>query len=505
MTEIPHYRMYIDGAWQDAAESIEVHSPATGELVATVAYGDVATVDAAVSAAKAAHESGVWRNTSPQQRADILDAIADNLAARADALTVLQVAENGATLRGAGAFLIGYAIANLKYFASQARSYQFQTSGPLIEAPTLASGLIIREPVGVCAGIIPWNFPLLLAVWKLGPALAAGNTVVLKPDDQTPLTLLELARAADEVGLPPGVLNVVTGPGPVVGARLAEHSDVRKIAFTGSTEVGKSVMRAAADNVKKVTLELGGKGANIVLNDADFDTAVDGSLFAFLVMSGQACESGTRLLVHESVHDEFVDRLVARAQTLVMGDPMSPATDLGPLVSAKQKARVEKYIALGQEEGCKVAFQGNIPTDPALAEGHWVPATILTGATNEMRIAREEIFGPVLVVIPFGNDDEAVAIANDSEYGLSAGVWSTDSGRALGIARRLESGTVWINDWHMINAMYPFGGVKQSGLGRELGPDALDEYTEPKFVHVDLTNDRRKRAYAIVVSADLAE
>ncbi|BBZ64225.1 aldehyde dehydrogenase [Mycolicibacterium monacense] len=505
MTGLPHYRMYVDGEWRDAAESIEVRSPATGAPVATVAYGDLTAVDDAVAAARAAHEAGVWRSMPPQQRADLLDAIADKLAARSDELTALQVRENGATVRGAGAFLIGYAIANLRYFASLARSYAFQTSGPLIEAPTLASGLILREPVGVCAGIIPWNFPLLLAVWKLGPALAAGNTVVLKPDDQTPLTLLELARAADEVGLPAGVLNVVTGPGPVAGARLAEHPDVRKIAFTGSTEVGKGVMRAAADNVKKVTLELGGKGANIVLEDADLDLAVDGSLFAFLMMSGQACESGTRLLVHESVHDEFVRRLVARAETLVMGDPMSPATDLGPLVSAKQKARVEKYIALGQEEGCRMAFQGTVPSDPALAEGHWVPPVILTGATNQMRIAREEIFGPVLVVIPFRDDDDAVAIANDSEYGLSAGVWSADNGRALGIARRLESGTVWVNDWHMVNAMYPFGGVKQSGLGRELGPGALDEYTEPKFVHIDLTNDRRKRAFAVVVSAAAAE
>ncbi len=505
MTGLPHYRMYVDGGWRDAAESIMVHSPATGAPVATVAYGDLTAVDDAVAAARAAHDAGVWRSMPPQQRADLLDAIADNLAARSGELTALQVRENGATVRGAGAFLIGYAIANLRYFASLARSYAFQTSGPLIEAPTLASGLILREPFGVCAGIIPWNFPLLLAVWKLGPALAAGNTVVLKPDDQTPLTLLELARAADEVGLPAGVLNVVTGPGPVVGARLAEHPDVRKIAFTGSTEVGKGVMRAAADNVKKVTLELGGKGANIVLENADLDLAVDGSLFAFLMMSGQACESGTRLLVHESVHDEFVRRLVARAETLVMGDPMSPATDLGPLVSAKQKARVEKYIAVGQEEGCRIAFQGTVPSDPALAEGHWVPPVILTGATNQMRIAREEIFGPVLVVIPFRDDDDAVTIANDSEYGLSAGVWSTDNGRALGIARRLESGTVWVNDWHMVNAMYPFGGVKQSGLGRELGPDALDEYTEPKFVHIDLTNDRRKRAFALVVSAAAAE
>lgn len=501
MSEIPHYGMYVDGAWCDAARAIEVRSPATGKLVATVAHGDVGTVDTAVAAAKAAYENGLWRNTSPQDRADMLDAIADNLGARADELTALQVLENGATVRAAGAFLVGYAIAHLRFFAGLARSYAFQSTGPLIEAPTLATGVVVREPVGVCAGVIPWNFPLLLAVWKLGPALAAGNTVVLKPDDQTPLTLLELARAADEVGLPAGVLNVVTGDGPTAGARLAEHPDVRKIAFTGSTDVGKSVMRAAADTVKKVTLELGGKGANIVLNDADLDLAVDGTLFGFLLMSGQACESGTRLLVHESIHDEFVRRLVARAETLIMGDPIDPASDLGPLVSAKQKARVEKYIALGQEEGCKLAYQGTTPTDPALAEGHWVAPTILTGATNDMRVAREEIFGPVLVVLPYRDDDEAVALANDSDYGLSAGVWSTDTTRALAVARRLQSGTVWVNDWHMINAMYPFGGVKQSGLGRELGPAALDEYTEPKFIHIDLSGDRRRRVYPVVVSA----
>jgi acyl-CoA reductase-like NAD-dependent aldehyde dehydrogenase len=501
VTEVPHYEMYIDGRWTGAATSFEVRAPARNELVATVAQGDLGTVDAAVAAAKAAHESGVWRNKTPHERADIIDAIADNMAARIGELTALQVNENGATVRGAGTFLVGYAIAHLKYFASLARSYAFETTGPLIDVPGLATGLIRKEPIGVCAGIVPWNFPLLLAVWKLGPALAAGNTIVLKPDDQTPLTLLELARAADEAGLPPGVLNVVTGPGSVVGARLAEHPDVRKVAFTGSTDVGKMVMRAAADNVKKVTLELGGKGANIVLDDADLDLAVDGTLFAFLLMSGQACESGTRLLVHESIHDDFVDRLVARARTLKLGDPMNPATDLGPLISQKQKERVEKYIALGQEAGSKIAFQGSIPTDPGLADGHWVAPVVFTDVTNDMRIAREEIFGPVLVVIKYSDDTEAVAIANDSEYGLSAGVWSTNNGRALAIARQLESGTVWINDWHMVNAKYPFGGVKQSGIGRELGPNALDEYVEPKFVHVDMTNGRSRRAHAIVVSA----
>jgi betaine-aldehyde dehydrogenase len=505
MTDVPHYDMYIAGRWRGAEESFEVRSPARNELIATVAKGDLAAVDEAVAAAKAAHEAGVWRNKTPHERADILDAIADNMAARIDELSALQVNENGATVRSASTFLVGYSIAHLKYFANLARSYAFEATGPLIDVPVLGAGLIRKEPIGVCAGIAPWNFPLLLAVWKIGPALAAGNTIVVKPDDQTPLTLLELARAANEVGLPPGVLNVVTGPGPVVGARLAEHPDVRKVAFTGSTEVGKTVMRAAADNVKKVTLELGGKGANIVLDDADLDLAVDGSLFGFLLMSGQACESGTRLLVPESIHDEFVDRLVTRARTIKLGDPMSPATDIGPLISAKQKERVEKYIALGGEAGCRVAYQGSVPTDADLADGHWVAPVIFIGVTNDMRIAREEIFGPVLVVIKYSDDDDAVTIANDSEYGLSAGVWSTNNERALAIARRLESGTVWINDWHMVNAMYPFGGVKQSGIGRELGPAALDEYVEPKFVHIDMTNDRSRRAYAVVVSAAAAD
>lgn len=501
MGNAPHYKMYIGGKWTDSGTSMEVRAPATGHLVATVAYGDLATVDTAVAAAKAAHESGGWRSRSAGERADVLDAIADNLAARFDEMTALQVHENGSTLRGSGAFLIGYAINHLKHFASLARSYAFEETGPLIDTPVLGSGLLRKEPVGVCAAIVPWNFPLLLAVWKLGPALAAGNTIVIKPDDQTPLTLLELARAADEVGLPPGVLNVVTGPGDVVGARLADHPDVRKIAFTGSTAVGKSVMRAAADNVKKVTLELGGKGANIVLDDADLDLAADGTLFGFLLMCGQACESGTRLLVQESIREEFLAKLIKRAATLKQGDPMSPGTDIGPLVSEKQKQRVEKYIALGQEEGAHIAYQGAVPTDPELAGGHWVAPVIFTDVTNDMRIAREEIFGPVLSVISVSDDAEAVKIANDNEYGLAAGVWSRDNARALAIARQLESGTVWINDWHMVSAMYPFGGYKQSGLGRELGPDALDEYVEKKFVHIDLTNDRARRAYRVVVSA----
>ncbi len=494
-----HYRMYINGEWVDSPSVVEIHSPTDGSLVATVAEGDADAVDRAVAAASAAHNSGIWRDRPPAERAAVLDDIADRLEARVDELVALQVRENGATIRAAASFLVGYSIAHLRYFAGLARMFPFEQLGELLESPTLATGIVRNEPVGVCGAIVPWNFPLLIAVWKLGPALAAGNTMVVKPDEQTPLTLLELVRAADEAGLPAGVLNVVTGPGPTTGARLVEHPDVRKIAFTGSTEVGRQVMRGAADNIKKVTLELGGKGANIVLDDADIDLAVDGALFGFLLLSGQVCLSGTRLLLPASIHDAFVEKLVARIATITMGDPMDIGTDIGPLVSLKQKQRVEKYIALGQEEGATVAYQGTTPQDPALASGHWVAPVIFTDVTNDMRIAREEIFGPVLAVIRYEDDEDAVRIANDSEYGLSAGVWSTDNQRALTLARRLDAGTVWINDWHMLDCQHPFGGFKQSGLGRELGPDALREYLEPKLIRVDMTNDRAKRAFSLVV------
>jgi acyl-CoA reductase-like NAD-dependent aldehyde dehydrogenase len=437
-TTIRRYSMFIGGDWVDADERFEIRSPATEELVATVAKGDRGHADQAIAAAKAAHADGRWRRTPPAERAAVLGAIADRLGERIDDLAVLEALENGAPVRQAGAFQIGFSVAHLRYFAGQARSYAFERSGPLLRVPTLATGLVRREPVGVCAAIVPWNFPLLLAMWKIGPALAAGNTIVVKPDEHTPLTLLEFAKIAQECGLPPGVLNVVPGEGSVVGARLASHPDVRKIAFTGSTAVGREIMRMAGGNVKRLTLELGGKGPNIVLDDADLDLAADGTLFGCLMNQGQACESGTRIIVADAVHDKFVERLV----------------------------------------------------EP----------TIFTDVRNDMTIAREEIFGPVLAVIRSESTDQAIRIANDTEYGLSAGVWSTDHQRALDVADQLEAGTVWINDWHMVNAAYPFGGYKQSGLGRELGPHALDEYTEEKFVHLDLSGRLDRRAYALLLS-----
>jgi acyl-CoA reductase-like NAD-dependent aldehyde dehydrogenase len=500
METIRRYSMFIGGDWVDADERFEIRSPATEELVASVAKGNEEHADLAVAAAKAAHEGGAWRLTPPAQRAAVLDAIADRLTEQINDLAVLEALENGAPVRQAGAFQIGFSIAHLRYFAGQARSYGFERSGPLMTVPTLAAGLTRREPIGVCAAIVPWNFPLLLAMWKIGPALAAGNTIVVKPDEHTPLTLLEFARIAAECGLPPGVLNVVPGDGHVVGARLASHPDVRKIAFTGSTAVGREIMRMAAGNVKRLTLELGGKGPNVVLDDADLDLAADGTLFGCLMNQGQACESGTRIIVADAIHDAFVERLIERASTISIGDPLDPATDFGPVISAEAQDRILGYIETGQKEGATLAYGGGRPAGPQFERGFWVEPTIFTDVSNDMTIAREEIFGPVLAIIRSESTDEAIQIANDTEYGLSAGVWSTDNQRALDVADQLEAGTVWVNDWHMVNAAYPFGGYKQSGLGRELGPHALDEYTEEKFVHLDLTGRLDRRAYALLLS-----
>jgi len=492
-----HYSMYIDGKWVEADELYEIRSPATEELVATVAKGSIDHVDAAVAAAKDAFDEGTWRRTPPVERAALINTVAEKLAARADELAALQTQENGATIRITGALHVGLSVGQLQYLAAIAQAYQWETAGPAIE-PIAADGIVVREPIGVVAAIVPWNIPLLTTVWKVGPALVAGNSVVLKPDEHAPLLALELAREFEAAGLPPGVLNVVTGDGEPVGAHLSGHPLVRKVAFTGSTAVGKSILRQSADSVRQVTLELGGKGANIILDDADIEMAVDGALFACMANNGEACEAGTRLLVPASRKDEIVGKLVARAATLKLGNPLEPTTHVGPIISATQRDRILDYFRIAAEEGATVAIGGRAPSGPEFDKGYWVEPTIFVDVTNDMRVAREEVFGPVLVVLTYDSDDEAVAIANDTKYGLSAGVWGSDE-RALGIARRLESGSVWINNWHIIHPAYPFGGYKESGLGREGGPHAIDEYTEAKFIALDRSGGIENKAFAIVI------
>ncbi|MFD3948045.1 aldehyde dehydrogenase family protein [Streptomyces sp. NPDC058579] len=494
--DVPHHRMFIDGAWVDTDEHTEIHSPANESLLATVAKAGRKETDAAVAAAKRAFESRVWADMPVVERADLMQTVADRLQARFTELTELQSREIGVPITVAELLHIGLTISELRDIAELGRDYAWQEEAPVIGDNALG-GYLRKEPVGVVAAIVPWNVPMQLGMNKIAPALIAGNSVVVKPDSHAPLTLLELAREFDAAGLPKGVFNVVTGPGEVVGSRLSEHPDVRKIAFTGSTAVGRDVMSRASANVKKVSLELVGKGPNIVLPDADVDHTVDGALFSFLSFSGQGCESGTRLLLPSSLHDEFVARMVERIKTLRIGDPSDRETTFGPVISRRQRDRILGYIASGLEQGATLATGGHVITGPGFERGHWIEPTIFTDVTNDMRIAQEEIFGPVVAVIRYDTIEEAIAIANDTEYGLSAGVWGEDLERAMDVANRIDAGMVWINDFHVVDARYPFGGMKQSGLGRELGPNALDEYTEVK--HVAYATGRRNDPHPYAV------
>lgn len=496
---VPHYQMFIDGEWVDSADRYEIRSPATGELVATVAKAGVQDVDSAVAAAKASFEGGQWRRTSPEDRANVIAAVAGRLYARMEELAVLQTKENGATIRVTGALHLGLSVMQLQYLADIARTYEYETAGPDVAAPLPFSGIMRREPIGVVAAIVPWNIPLLTLVWKVGPALAAGCSVVVKPDEHAPLVTLELIKEFEAAGLPKGVLNAVVGDGDPVGAHLAGHPDVRKVAFTGSTEVGKSILRQSADTVKRVTLELGGKGPNIVLEDADLSVAVDGALYAAMANNGEACEAGTRLLVQSSIAEEFTARLVERARTLTLGDPLDPTTDVGPVITKQAEERILGFLEAAKAEGAVAAVGGGRPEGEQFRTGNWVQPTVFTGVTNDMAIARCEVFGPVLSVITFDSVDEAIKIANDTDYGLSAGVWSADEEKAIDVARQIEAGMVYVNDWHVINPNYPFGGFKQSGLGREGGPNSIDEYTESKYIAIDRAGPIQNRPFALVI------
>ena len=500
LTDVRHHMMRIGGRDVDSDRRMTIIDPADETVVATVAQGDVSHIDAAVASAKAAFEAGVWSRKTPQERATVLRRIAAAANDAIDELIELEMSSNGATIRQATGFLIGYALTHFSYFADLAETYAWQRPAPIATFPTLAQSVVHREPIGVVGAIAPWNFPLLLTLWKVGPALAAGNSVVVKPDEHTPLSILEFARIAERNGLPPGVLNVVPGDGREAGARLASHPDVGKIAFTGSTAVGREIMRLAAGTVKQVTLELGGKGPSIVLDDADLDMTADGILYGCFVYSGQVCESGTRAIVPRKIHDEFVERLIRRAKTIQVGATHDWDTDMGPVIDGTQQARILDFIRGAEAEGATVVLGGRALDGP----GFWIEPTIVTGVTNDMRIAREEVFGPVLVVIAYDGDDheagQAITIANDSDYGLAASVWTTDNARGLAVAERIRCGSVWINDAHQINCQVPFGGYKQSGVGRELGPDALDAYTEAKVVHLDLSGGRDAKPYDILLS-----
>jgi betaine-aldehyde dehydrogenase len=475
------YRMLIDGEWVDArsGRTFEVMNPATGEPMATAPDGGAEDVDRAVKAARRAFDEG-WRDVTAQERGRVLFRLADTVRREAKRLAALETLNSGKPLVESE-FDINDAATCFEYYGGLATKLH----GEVLPVPDNALSMALKEPVGVAAQVIPWNYPLLMAAWKLAPALCAGCSMVIKPAEQTPVTLLELARFFEECGVPKGVVNVVTGFGESAGAPLVAHAQVDKVAFTGSVEVGKSVMRAAAETLKKVSLELGGKSPNIFFADADFESAVDGALFGVFINQGEVCSAGSRVLVQKPIYRKMLDAMVEKAKRIKLGPGTDASSKMGPLVSKQHMERVLRYQEIGKKEA-KVAVGGGRPTDPALQRGYFVEPTIFYDVDNAATIAREEIFGPVMAVIPFEDEAEALRIANDTPYGLAAAVWSRDIFKALRMVKKLQAGIVWVNHMQPTYVEAPWGGYKMSGIGRELGPWGAEEYLQIKQVHINL-------------------
>jgi aldehyde dehydrogenase (NAD+) len=488
------FGLYIDGGWQPAAsgETFASINPATEEPWALVAAAGQEDVDRAVAVAKAAHASGVWRNTPARERADVISKAADLLVDRQEELVLAEVSDGGGTFRKANIADIPATMQALQYYAQLIRADVEETTEEEV-VPVPSKNIIRKEPIGVIGAIVPFNFPMAAASWKIAPALAAGNTLVMKPSPYTPTTTLLLAEIFTQAGLPDGVFNVLCAPGPEIGSALVSHPDTDKIAFTGSTKVGKLVLRAAAEQLKPVILELGGKSANIILKDANLEGAVRGALFGTFFHSGQVCESGTRVLVDKSIYGTFVEMMAEGVKAIRVGDPMDMMTTMGPVISAQQRDNIERYVAIGKDEGARLVCGGKRPEE--LPVGYYYEPTIFDRADNDMTIAREEIFGPVVTIIPFDDEEQALALANDSMYGLGGAVWTTDIDRGLAMARKIESGTVWVNDYHLINPRFPFGGYKKSGYGRELGPQGLAEYQQLKHIHLGEATGAEEKYY----------
>jgi acyl-CoA reductase-like NAD-dependent aldehyde dehydrogenase len=483
-TTLMRKQLFVNGEWRDAAsgKTLEVMNPATEEVVATVPSADRADVDAAVAAARAAL-NGPWGQLSARERGRLLWRLGEKLIERADEVARLETIHNGKPIFESRQIEVPASAECLQYYAGWADKIHGET------IPVKGNYLTytLREPVGVVAAIVPWNFPLLLTTWKVGPALACGNTVIIKPASQTPLTAIALAELAAEAGIPPGVINVITGPGSAVGQLLVEHPGIDKIAFTGDTSTGRQIMRGSAETLKKITLELGGKSPNIVFPDADLDAAVRGATTGIFYGKGEVCAAGSRLLVDRSIQDEFIDKVAARAKKMSPGDPMDPKTRLGAVASKRQLETDLRYIDVARKEGATLVA-GGARADIGTGKGFFLQPTVFAGVTPEMTIAREEIFGPVLAAIEFADVDEAIARANDSSYGLAAAVWTKDIKKAHYVARKLQAGTVWVNTYNVYDTAAPFGGYKQSGFGREMSVHALEHYTQVKSVWVDLNS-----------------
>ena len=476
------YKMYIDGKFCDAQDGavLESINPANEEKIATFPKASLLDLDRAIRAARRAYDEGDWPQISLSERAPYLGRIAHLIRESAYEIAKVETQDTGKTAKQTTFIDVPVAANAYEYFAGAAG----EVKGETLSIPAPAMSYTLRESVGVVGAIIPWNYPFLMAAWKIASSIILGNTIVLKPSHEASLSCLELAKIIDKAELPPGVVNIVTGEGALLGGHLAASMDVDMISFTGSTEVGREVMKLAASNIKKVSLELGSKSPNIILADADLETAVNGSLCAIFMNQGQMCVAGSRLIVEEKIYDKVVESLVAKTKKLKIGVPEDPATDIGPLICAKQKKRVLDYIAIGKKEA-KLAVGGGTPSGQS--KGYYVEPTIFVDVRNDMRIAREEIFGPVLTIIKVKDAQEAVRVANDTPYGLAAMLWTKDLALAMVLAKKLRVGTVWVNTFGGFYNEAPFGGYKQSGLGRELGKEGLCEYTETKHVNIDLT------------------
>jgi len=477
------HRMYLDGRFVEAGngQTRDIYNPAKGEVMAQVPEATAADVEHAIAAARREFDEGKWPNLSAAQRGHILLKIASAIRAHKDELARLETMNVGKPLYEAEGD-IDDAADTFEYYGGLAN----KITGEVNPMAPKALDFTIKEPIGVCGQIIPWNFPLLMAAWKIAPALAAGCTLILKPAEQTPLTALKLAEILHEINeLPKGVVNIVTGDGLTAGATLVKSHDVDKIAFTGSTEVGKWILKTAAEtNLKKVTLELGGKSPNIFFADADFEMAIAGAVFGIFLNQGEVCSAGSRILVEKSIHAKLVEMMVEKAKQIRLGDGLDPNTKMGPLVTAEHRERVEGYIKMGKDSGAKLATGGQRPA--ALKQGYFIEPTIFDHVDPNSRLAQEEVFGPVVAVIPFAHEAEAIKLANHTPYGLAAGVWTKDFSKAMRLVRKIRAGMIWVNHYHPTPLEGPWGGFKQSGLGRELGPYGIENYLQPKQVYVNL-------------------
>jgi phenylacetaldehyde dehydrogenase len=473
-------KLLINGQWVESAsgKTFATYNPATGQVLANVAEGDREDIDRAVKAARAAFETGPWSRTSPAERGKMIWRLADLIEKHLEEFAQIESLDNGKPLKIARVADVPLTIEHMRYYAGWATKIEGNTIPLILQKPSKYLAYTVREPVGVCGQIIPWNFPLLMAAWKLGPALAAGCTIVLKPAEQTPLSALRLGELVQEAGFPDGVVNIVAGFGETAGAALAAHPDVDKVAFTGSTEVGKLIIQAAAGNLKKVSLELGGKSPNVIMDDADMESAIPGAAGAIFFNHGQCCCAGSRLYVEKKAFDKVVEGMAASAEKIRVRPGFDPDCDMGPLVSEEQLNRVCGYLESGKKEGAKAVAGGERHGD----QGYFVKPTVLVDTNENMKVVKEEIFGPVVTAIPFSDPNEIVDKANNSVYGLAAGIWTRDIKKAHSLASKLRAGTVWINCYNVFDPSLPFGGYKQSGWGREGGSEVLEHYTEVKSV-----------------------